>query len=54
MRFALEGLDEGIVTFDPVGLEPEPVEVRCGALEPPVPRCMATLFFIVGLEKKPA
>jgi hypothetical protein len=38
------GFELGIMKREPVGREPEPVAVRCGADEPPVPVCFTTLF----------
>jgi len=51
MRFAFEGLDEGIMNFEPDGREPEPVFVFCLEVMPPVPLCLVTLFFIVDSKK---
>ena len=52
MRFAFEGLDEGMAMRPPVGLDPLPTAVLGFADEPPVPACLVTLFFIVLSPKK--
>ena len=52
MRFAEDGFELGMVNFDPPGREPEPVFVFCFEVDPPVPRWVATLFFISRLRKK--
>lgn len=52
MRFAFEGLLDGIMNFEPLGLEPEPVFVFCFEVDPPVPFWEVTLFFIAGSKKK--
>ena len=55
MRFAFEGLLEGMAMRPPVGRDPLPTAVLGFADEPPVPACLVTLFFITLLldEKKP-
>jgi len=53
MRFAFEGLLEGIAMRPPVGRDPLPTAVLGFADEPPVPACLVTLFFMLCSKKKP-
>ena len=52
MRFAFEGLLEGMAMRPPVGRDPLPTAVLGFADEPPVPDCLVTLFFMLCSKKK--